>query len=127
MTRARKSVGRITVVGAGPGDPGLLTRRATEAVAAADHIIYDRSLAGALRAGPRSTLSLTVDASSLAQVRDGLLAAGVDGTVPVAITGDGTGETQYTTSSTVDTFVEAALGFAGSVVLTLGSGVEHRQ
>ena len=34
------------------------------------------------------------------------------------MTGDGTGETQYTTTSTVDSFVAAALGFTGRVVLT---------
>ena len=32
MTRTRKSVGRISFVGAGPGDPSLLTRRAFEAL-----------------------------------------------------------------------------------------------
>ena len=42
---------------------------------------------------------------------------------PVAVTGDGTGETQYTTTSTVDSFVAAALGFTGRVVLSLGAGV----
>ena len=35
MTRTRKTVGRISFVGAGPGDPGLVTRRAHEAVRAA--------------------------------------------------------------------------------------------
>jgi len=32
MTRARKIVGRITFVGSGPGDPGLLTTSATDAI-----------------------------------------------------------------------------------------------
>jgi uroporphyrinogen III methyltransferase/synthase len=41
MTRARKIVGRITFVGSGPGDPGLLTTAATEAIAAADVVIAD--------------------------------------------------------------------------------------
>ncbi len=240
MTRARKTVGRITFVGAGPGDPGLLTRRAWDALREADHIVHDRSvpetllaelraavapaaeetthgpefspaegapgdvakvLLSAARSGLRAIhlvagdpfghdsvvkevqavartavpfevvpgvgqaagvatyagvplgtgrttvdvddiagvdfdllaasagrggLAVAVDAGDLAAVRDGLLAAGVDGAVPVAVTGAGTGETQYTTVSTVDSFVEAALGFAGRVVLTLGHGVGLR-
>ena len=77
---------------------------------------------------PRRTgLALTVDAGDLAAVRDGLLAAGISGGSPIAITGDGTGETQYTTSSTVDNFVAAALGFSGRVVLTLGHALSHRE
>ncbi len=40
MTRTRKSTGRISFVGAGPGDPGLLTQRAYEALAAVDHVVY---------------------------------------------------------------------------------------
>jgi len=246
MTRTRKTVGRISFVGAGPGDPGLLTRRAFEALRAADHVVYDRDVPGALlewikgevagasadptppaepatdaqfspaegvpgdvakvllsaaRSGLRAVhlvsgdpfehdavvkevqavartavpfevvpgvsgpaavasyagvamtgirttvdiddvhtmdfevlaaaaphgLAMTVDAGDLAAVRDGLLAAGVDGSIPIAVTGDGTGDTQYTTSSTVDSFVAAALGFTGRVVLSLGHGLSHRE
>ena len=67
----------------------------------------------------RGSLALAVDAGDLAAVRDGLLAAGRRRHAPrSAVTGDGTGETQYTTTSTVDSFVAAALGFTGRVVLT---------
>jgi uroporphyrinogen III methyltransferase/synthase len=260
MTRTRKPAGQIAFVGAGPGDPGLLTRRAQEALSGADHVVYDRRVPGTLLAAVRAdarpetefspaegapgdvakvllsaarsglsavhlvvgdpfghqavvrevqavartavrfevvpgitqaagvatytgvplagvrtvadvddvgtldfdalaaavgrgslapggapgslasagapgslasagtpgSLALAVDAGDLAAVSDGLLAAGVDPATPVAVTGDGTGEAQYTATSTVDSFVAAALGFTGRVVLTVGSGVPHR-
>jgi uroporphyrinogen III methyltransferase / synthase len=237
MTRTRKPAGRIAFVGAGPGDPGLLTRRAHDALTDADHIVFDRGVpdpllsaiksearsdtefspaeggpgdvakvllsaarsglnavhlvagdpfahdpvvkevqavartavhfevvpgidhaggvatyAGVPLSGVRATaevddigaldfealaqainapgghrsVALAVDAGDLAAVRDGLLAAGVAGPTEVAVTGDGTGETQYTTTSTVDSFLAAALGFTGRVVLTVGAGVGQR-
>src|SRR6266536_3589604 len=192
MTRTRKTAGRVVFVGAGPGDPGLLTRRAYDALVTADHVVYDRhvseplltaikaeadheaqfspaegapgdvakvllsaarsgltavhlvggdplghdsvvkevhaldfeSIASALGRG--SSAALAVDAGDLATVRDGLLAAGVDPATPVAVTGEGTGDTQYTTSSTVDSMVTAVIGFAGRVVVSLGAGVAQR-
>src|SRR5690606_19196771 len=74
----------------------------------------------------RGSVAIAVDAGDLGELRDGLLAAGVPSEREVAVTGDGTGETQYTTISTVESFVAAALGFTGRVVLTLGPGVAQR-
>ncbi len=50
MTRARKAVGRITFVGAGPGDPGLLTTRAAEAISSADVVVVDSGVPAAVAA-----------------------------------------------------------------------------
>jgi uroporphyrinogen III methyltransferase/synthase len=43
------------------------------------------------------------------------------------VTGECTGETQYTTSSSVDSMVTAVIGFAGRVVVSLGTGVSQRE
>src|SRR5690606_23740517 len=75
----------------------------------------------------RGSVALAIDAGDLAAVRDGLLAAGVDPTTPISVTGDGTGETQYTITSTVDSVVAAALGFTGRIVLAIGGQVTERE
>ncbi|MCA1689249.1 MAG: uroporphyrinogen-III C-methyltransferase [Actinobacteria bacterium] len=52
------SRGRICFVGAGPGDPGLLTARALELIAAADVILYDRLIPDEALAGARADAEL---------------------------------------------------------------------
>ena len=46
------------MVGAGPGDPGLLTARALELIAAADVVVYDRLIPEAALSGARSDANL---------------------------------------------------------------------
>jgi uroporphyrinogen III methyltransferase/synthase len=75
----------------------------------------------------RGSVALSVAAPELAVVRDGLLAAGVDPATPATVTGDGSGETQYTVVSTVDGVVAASLGFADRIVVVLGAGVAQQE
>jgi len=49
-TRARKPAGQVTLVGAGPGDPGLLTRRAAQVLDGADLILADERVGDAVLA-----------------------------------------------------------------------------
>jgi uroporphyrinogen III methyltransferase / synthase len=48
----------VYFVGAGPGDPGLLTARSLELIAAADVILYDRLIPSAALAGARADAEL---------------------------------------------------------------------
>lgn len=50
--------GRVYLVGAGPGDPGLLTARALELIAAADVVLYDRLIPSAALDGARADTEL---------------------------------------------------------------------
>ncbi len=50
--------GRVHLVGAGPGDPGLLTARALELIAAADVILYDRLIPPSALDGAREDAEL---------------------------------------------------------------------
>jgi uroporphyrinogen III methyltransferase/synthase len=231
MTRSRKTPGRITFVGAGPGDPGLLTRRALDAAGIAEFLLHDADVpkavldavlaaapagievsvaegapgdvakvllsaarsgstvvrvvtgdpfsadavvkeaqavartaipfevvpavthadgvstyagtpGGGLRtavdardlqavdfaalAGLPGALVVTALADDLAAIRDGLVVAGYSATAPLVVSGDGTGETQSSSVSTVDGLVDAAVGLSGTVVVTLGPGVAMR-
>jgi uroporphyrinogen III methyltransferase/synthase len=50
--------GRVYLVGAGPGDPGLLTARALELIATADTILYDRLIPAQALDGARGDAEL---------------------------------------------------------------------
>src|SRR6218665_3400011 len=51
--------GIVHLVGAGPGDPGLMTRRSLELIADADAILYDRLIPTDALDGARADCELT--------------------------------------------------------------------
>jgi len=61
MSRARKSTGRITFVGAGPGDPGLLTVRAVEVLHSAEVLVVDPEVPDRLLQGETAVVAAHAD------------------------------------------------------------------
>ncbi len=55
---SKDEAGRVYLVGAGPGDPGLLTARALELIARADTILYDRLIPPSALEGARADAEL---------------------------------------------------------------------
>ena len=58
MAASEQRPGTVHLVGAGPGDPGLLTQRALALVATADVILYDRLIPAAALDGARADAEL---------------------------------------------------------------------
>jgi uroporphyrinogen III methyltransferase / synthase len=92
MTRSRKQTGRIVFVGAGPGDPELLTVRASAALATADLVLADPDVSGAFLDAVRAQqpeLELTTVTGEPAEVaRTGVTAAKNGSTVVRLVAGD---------------------------------------
>jgi uroporphyrinogen III methyltransferase/synthase len=61
MSKARKTAGRITFVGAGPGDPGLLTVRAVEVLRAAQVLVLDPEVPESLVQGGTGPVAADAD------------------------------------------------------------------
>ncbi len=68
----KKPLGSVTWVGAGPGDPGLLTLRGAERLAAADTVVADGPLPLALTARLRADVE-TLDTSGVTAAESGRL------------------------------------------------------
>jgi uroporphyrinogen III methyltransferase/synthase len=88
MTRSRKQSGRVVFVGAGPGDPGMLTTRAAEALAAADLVLADAEVPAPLVDAVREAhpdLELTVATGEPAEVAKTAVTAAKTGSVVVRL------------------------------------------
>lgn len=58
--------GKVWLVGAGPGDPGLITQRGKEILARADVVLYDRLVNPAILLGTRSGVKFVDAGKALA-------------------------------------------------------------
>lgn len=88
MTRFRKTPGRVVFVGAGPGDPGMLTARATAAIAEASALLVDPDVPAALLDAVRDSrpgVEPTVVAGEPADVAKGAVTAAKNGDVVVRL------------------------------------------
>lgn len=62
----RKPTGRISFVGVGPGDAGLLTQRALDAISRAEQLVYDTSIPAELLTAIRAAAPATAEVHAAA-------------------------------------------------------------
>ena len=80
--------GAVWLVGAGPGDPGLITARGLELVRSCDVLIYDRLVAGELvDEAPRGSVRISRDGFSQEEIEQLLVGYGRDGATVVRLKG----------------------------------------
>jgi uroporphyrinogen III methyltransferase / synthase len=70
---------------------------------------------------------LQANAAHLAEITSGLTEQGLPGSTPVALTADGTANTQRTVASTLAGLAADGVGLPGSLVLTIGHTVAQRE
>src|SRR3954452_20517948 len=88
MTRNRATTGTVVFVGAGPGDPGMLTARAQAALAGAGTVIVDPDVSPAVPGAVRTEhpdLELTPATGEPAEVAKAAVAAAKAGTSVVRL------------------------------------------
>jgi len=82
-TRARKSIGRITFVGAGPGDPELMAARAVSALASAEVVIADADVPATITG--LAPVEVTLPSSSAADTAKTLVTEAKNGLAVVRV------------------------------------------
>jgi uroporphyrinogen III methyltransferase/synthase len=93
MTRARKTIGRITFVGSGPGDPGLLTTLGAQAIAAGGVVVADAGVPAQITALAAADATVRPAESTAADTVKALLAdARAGATVVRIVAGDPFGD-----------------------------------
>jgi uroporphyrinogen III methyltransferase/synthase len=119
MNRAPSTPGRIAFVGSGPGDPGLLTVRARDAIAGAPLVVTDPDVAEGVLALVADGADIRPAVGEPADVAAGLIAEAAAGRQVVRLVG---GDPLTADAVVAETLAVAAAGVPFDVVPGVGTG-----
>jgi uroporphyrinogen III methyltransferase/synthase len=119
MNRAPSTPGRIAFVGSGPGDPGLLTVRARDAIAGAPLVFTDPDVAEGVLALVADGADIRPAVGEPADVAAGLVAEAAAGRQVVRLVG---GDPLTADAVVAETLAVAAAGVPFDVVPGVGTG-----